>query len=172
MPAQKNGSSLESFTFYLALLLIAAVVGSFFYLRYQVNQSNEKLADISAEAAKTKTAEQKELENRILTVQQQLRDFAAILDARKMSFNFFNNFESLVFPDIYFTTCSLDLDGMTASLAGHAASFESLGRQMAAFEGASDLVARANLGKASGVDTGGVDFDLDITMKPQVAAAK
>ncbi len=172
MPVQKNGSSLESFTFYLSLLLLATVIGSFFYLRYQVGQSNAKLADISAQAAKTKTAEQKKLESRILTAQQQMRDFAAILNARKMSSDFFDKFESLVFPDVYFSACSLDIDSMTASLAGHAVNFEALGRQMAVFEGAADMVSRINLVKADAIDSGGVDFNIDITMKQQAAAVK
>ncbi|MCU0652908.1 MAG: hypothetical protein MUD10_01490, partial [Candidatus Pacebacteria bacterium] len=102
MPVQKQaGSGFESFTFYLSLLLLAAAIGSFFYFQYSVGQRIAKRDELKIEASKSKTAEQKNLENRIMTVRQQLRDFSAALNERKLGTMFFSKFETLVFPEVF-----------------------------------------------------------------------
>lgn len=167
MSFQKQpGSVLENFVFLLSLLLLAGAIGSFFYLQYLTGQKNAELATISAEAAKTKTAEQKNIENRILTVRQQMRDFSDMIDTRKYGTKFFEMFESLVFPNVYFTKCSLDIDNLKVGVSGHTDSFESLGQQLASFEAANDVFEKITLGKVGISQGGGIDFDLEMRLKP------
>jgi len=170
MPPQKPGSSLENFVFYLSLLLLAAVIGGFFYLQYLAGQKDVELANASAAVAKAKTVEQKNLEDSIAVARQQLSDFSAVISQRKISVNFLEKFEDLVFSEVYFTRCNLDLTGLKVSFSGHASSFEVLGWQIAAFESAADVFDKVNLGKVAISEEGGIDFDLEIVIKQSMVA--
>lgn len=150
--------------------MLAAVIGSFFYVKYSVDQSNADLAVKMADAARMKTAEEKNLESRILTVRQQLRDFSTVIEARKLAANFFEKFEELVFPDVYFTKCGLNLENAGVSLTGHADNFEALGRQVLAFQSATGVFDKVVLSGASVGEKGGVDFNLGITVGQSMVA--
>jgi len=171
-PKKQTGSFLENATFYFSLLLLAAMVGAFFYFRYLVVQSNDELAEISAQAAKTKTEEQKNLEDRVLLTQQKLVDFSKKIGSRQSSATFFDNFEALVLPEVYFSSCDLDLQNMTASLSGHADTFQGLGQQISMFRSAGNFFDSVDLIKVAISEDGGIDFEANINIKPEMTAFK
>jgi type II secretory pathway component PulL len=169
---KQSGFSLENATFYLSLLLLAAMAGAFFYFQYLIAQASDELASVSTEAAKTKTGEQKKLEDRVLSTQQELADFSQKLGNRKSSTEFFSNFEALVLPDVYFNNCTVDMNGMSAKLSGHADSFQTLGQQIAMFRSADNILSSADLQKAVIGDDGGIDFEVGIAINPEMVAFK
>jgi len=66
---------MENAVFYITLVALAITVGTFFYLQYSVSKGNEELASLTFEAAKNKTEDERNLENNVLQVQQELNDF-------------------------------------------------------------------------------------------------
>ena len=169
---KQSGFSLENATFYLSLLLLAAMVGAFFYFQYLISQNNDELLSVSTEAAKTKTDEQKKLEERVLTTQQELADFSKKMADRRSSTEFFSNFESLVLPQVYFSGCEVDMGGMSAKLSGHADSFQTLGQQIAMFRSANNILSSADLQRAALGNDGGIDFEVNIAINPEMVAFK
>jgi hypothetical protein len=169
---KQSGFSLENATFYLSLLLLAAMVGAFFYFRYLIVQASDELASVSIEAAKTKTDAQKKLEDRVLSTQQELTDFSQKLNNRKSSIEFFSNFEALVLPQVYFDNCEIDMGGLSAKLSGHADSFQTLGQQIAMFQSANNILSGVDLQRATIGDDGGIDFAVGITVNPGMVAFK
>ncbi|MFZ3073849.1 MAG: hypothetical protein WA093_01820 [Minisyncoccales bacterium] len=169
---KKSVFSLENAVFYISLLLLAAVVGGFFYLGHLITQKEGELAEASVQAARIKTEEQKKLEDRILLVRQKLDDFSKILADRKISTGFFNKLESAVLPEVYFSDCKLDLDKMTAGLSGHADNFQALGQQMMLFENSKNNIKKANLGKVDINKEGGIDFDVSFEVASGMAVSK
>lgn len=163
--SQRPGLFLENAIFYVSLLLLAVTVGAFFYVRYTLNQESERLAGLSAQLAQIKSGEQKDLENTINTARQKLADFSKVMKERRSAQNFFNKFEILVPENVYFSQCNLDLGGMSASLAGHGDTFQDASRQMMVFNGASDVLASADLTKATINDDGIVDFEVSIALE-------
>ncbi len=169
LPQKQSGPSLESAVFYLSLALFAAVAAVFFYLRYAADNGNRELADISAQAAMTKTADQKILEDRILATRQRLWDFSGVLAERKISSEFFDEFEKSVLPGVYFIQCDLDMGQLVAKLSGHAADFEILSQQITAF-GAAGALENVRLEKAEIDEKGGVDFEVSLQIKKESVA--
>lgn len=173
IPQKKpSGFSFENAVFYLSLLILAGIIGGFFYLNYAIGKGNDQLAAASIEAATAKTQEQKDLKNQVAAAQQKLNDYSKILDDHRVGTEFFNKLEALVLPDIYFLKCDLDLAKLTADFSGRAKTFKSLGQQIMIFESAGDIIASANLDKASINDKGSIDFSVKININPVVVTFK
>jgi len=171
-PKKQAGSFLENSVFYLSLLLLALMIGAFFYSRYLVDQSNAELAELSLQASKAKTEEQKKLESRVLMTQQKLSDFSKKLEKRRSSAVFFSNLEALVLPEIYFSSLDLDLQKMTADVFGRADTLQALGQQISMLRSATNLLERVDLIKVTIAEGGGVDFQARIGLGPEMAAFK
>lgn len=171
-PKKKIGSSIENMFFYVSLLALAIMISTFFYLQYMVTKSNDELASLSIEAAKSKTEDQKQLEDSVLRVQQELKDFSKLVSERKMNSEVFSRLEDVMIMGVYFYQCDLDDSTMTTSLAGHAKNLEVLGQQIMHLEEAKDILSNVTIGKIAINEAGGVDFELkakfnDISAAPQ-----
>ena len=171
-PKKPSGFSFESATFYFSLLILVAVVASFFYLSSILSKASDELANVTLDAAKTKTEEQKNLKTKLAEAQQKFSDYAKILDSHKSAGNFFAKLETLVLPDIYFLNCNLDLDKLTANFSGRAKTFKSLGQQIMVFESAGEIIGNVDLSKISTNDRGSIDFDVKIGINPAVVVFK
>ena len=169
---KRPGVFLENAIFYLSLILLAATIGSFFYVRHLAEQSVAELADLSAQVAKDKTAEQKQLENRVIAAQRKLGDFSKIALGRKSAVNFFSKLEELTTGSVYFSKCELDFTKMTSNLSGHGQSFQDVGRQIIKFGSAGDAFNGIYLGKTAIGGAGGVDFETDIVLNPELVIFK
>jgi hypothetical protein len=164
---KKSVITLEGTVFYICLFLLALAIGMFFYLQFLTNENKVKLDNLTIKALEVKTEEQKKLENDILTVDQQLRDFLVILDEHKIVTNFFRGLEAAVHPDVYFSGCDLDVMQFSANFSGHAKSFDALGQQMLMLENATGMFETIKLERAAINEKGGVDFGLSIKGNPQ-----
>lgn len=169
-PKKQSGISLENVVFYISLVALALVVGTFFYLQQSVSKSKEELDSLSIEAAKSKTQDQKNLENGILKTQQELRDFSKLISTSKAGSELFSKVEDMVISGVNFTQCDVDTVNMTASIAGRAKNFEVLGQQVAHFEDANDILGNVVMGKVGISDEGGIDFEVKVNFKEGVAA--
>lgn len=167
---KQSGFTFENLVFYISILFLITVVGSFFYLRYLISDAESQLAEFSSQMAKAKTEEQRKLENYVLTTQQKLEDFSAALYERKSTVVFLRNFEGLVLPEIYFSKCELDFSEMAAKLSGHAINFKSLGQQINLFRSADNMMGNVELEKIMINEKGGIDFDVKFGIKTQMAA--
>jgi hypothetical protein len=169
---KQSGFSLENITFYIALLLVAATVGAFFYVRYSITQKNDEFDQITAQAAKARTNQQKSLEKRFLLSRQKLSDFSKKMADRRSSAEFFDNFEGLVLPEIYFSGCEADFEREAAKITGHAKTFLALGQQIAVFRSAEKIVDKVDLNKVEINDKGQIDFEAVIGIGSEMTAFK
>lgn len=164
---------LENTVFYLSLLLLVAVFGAFFYVRYSITQSTAELGRITVQLEQTKTEEHKLLEARIAAARRKMSDFSQVLASRKSAVNFFNKFEGMVSENVYYSKLNLDMDKMAVLLNGHGSTFQDLGRQIIKFGAAVDGLSDSNLGKvAINNETGSIDFDANIVLKPGMVVSK
>jgi hypothetical protein len=161
-PKNQAGLSLENAVFYIALVALAATVGTFFYLQYSVTKSTDELASLTIEATKGKTPDQKELESNVLRVQQELKDFSKMLAAQKASSQLFTKLENMVVSGVYFTKCDINSGTMMASISGHALSFEILGQQISKFESSDEVLGDVTIGNVTIDEDGGVSFEAKV----------
>lgn len=169
-PKQQTGLSLENAIFYISLVALAVTVGTFFYLQYATAKSNDELASLTAEAAKSKTEDQKKLEEDVLRVQQELRDFSKLIAAQKASSELFGKLESLTIQGVYFKSCKIEPTSMLTTISGHARNFEILGQQISKMQSSTDILANVTIGNVVINEDGGVDFDVKVQFKGGAAA--
>lgn len=169
MATQKK-FSLENFTFNISLIIVAAVIGTFFYLQYAVSDKNAEYESLSIDATMNKTAGQKKIENQVLITQQRLNDFSSLIDGHKRITAFFTGLESVMHPDVFFTGCFLKTKQSAVELSGRAKTFEALGQQVSMLLSAQNLISDAKIEKIGIDEQGNVDFDLLINVEPQALA--
>jgi hypothetical protein len=156
----------------LSLLLLAAVVGGYFYLQNLVNRGTDELAGLVLQSVKTKTEEQKQLEVRVAAARRKLADFSVIAASWKSGTAFFDGLENMTSGGVYFSKCDLDFAKMTASLTGYGNNFQDVGRQAAKFESAAGVLESADFGKIATSENGGIDFDAQLVLKPEMVVVK
>jgi len=157
---------LENAIFYLSFLLLAIVVGGFFYMRHSVGQSNVEMAALETQSMKMKTEQGKNLENRVASARRRLADFSKVMSARDFAAGFFTELENLVSPGVYFSKLSLDFSKMSASLSGSGNNFVDVGRQAIKFESAKDVLKSTSFSRIAIGNEGGVDFDANLLLNP------
>jgi hypothetical protein len=165
--SNRPGVFLESAVFYLSFLLLAIVVGGFFYVRYLTGQSNIELAALEDQSTKMKTEQEKNLEASVDLARRRLADFSTVISARQSAARVFTEFENLVLPGVYFSKLGLDFSKLSLSLSGQGKSFIDVGRQAMKFESAKGVLKSAAFPRIAASDKGGVSFEADIILYPQ-----
>jgi len=173
-PKQHSGASLENAVFYISLVALVVTVGTFFYLQQAVTKSNEEFASLSVEAAKSKTQDQKNLENGILKTQQELHDFSKLIAASKASSMLFSKVEDVLVSGVVLAKYDLDVVNMTASISGVADNFVALGQQVAQFQSEDAVFGDVSVGEVNisddDDDKGGVVFSLKVKFRDGATA--
>ena len=150
------------------MLLLAAVVGAFFYLNYNSQKLDEEITSLNSTLAQQKTKEQKALEDEVLADKQRLDDFPILLSNHKVASEFFLRLEANTNPKITFSQLRLDPAEGTADLGGSAESFEALAQQLMIFRSASGFIQKVQLSKIGMNTDGKVDFSFMILLDPKV----
>ena len=156
---KRPGLFLENVVFYFSFLLLALVVGAFFYVRHLTVSATAELSNLETQIAATKTEDQKKLEDQVKIARRQLEDFSRVISVRTSARDFFAKLESLIVPGVYLSKMDADFPKMSASLSGHGKSFPEVERQAMKFRSSPKILKSANLDRISVSETGGVDFE-------------
>jgi len=92
-----------------------------------------------------------------------------LIAAQKASSELFTKLENMVVSGVYFKNCKIDSAAMTASISGHASSFEILGQQISKLESSTDILNKVEMGNAVINENGGVDFGVNVQFKEGTA---
>ncbi len=155
---KRPGLFLENAVFYFSFILLALVVGAFFYVRHLTSSAAAELSNLEAQIAATKTEDQKKLEDQVNIARRQLGDFSGVISARTSARDFFARLESLIVPGVYLSRMDVGFPEMSVSLSGHGKNFPEVERQAMKFRSSPEILKSANLDKISVNEAGGVDF--------------
>jgi len=159
---------LESAFFYFSLAVLIAMIGGFFLLNYLSQKTDEEIASLTATLNKQKSAEEKALEDEVLSNQKRLSDFPNLLAQHKVATEFFRRLEGMTSPKISFTQLTLHpIDG-TVNLGGETDSFESLGQQFLLFRDDPDAIQDVRITKVTLNTEGRVEFTFLMLLDPSV----
>jgi hypothetical protein len=171
-PKPRHSSFLSQMFFWLSLLTLLAIVGSFFGLTYLTAQRQKEYNSLNAQLAQEETPDQKALEISVLGYKQKLQDFSKVLNAHTSSSRFFTSLEQLVYPNVYFDNLILNPMDRTAVISGKVDSFQSLAKQVVVFKKATQVFDGATLAKIDMGSDGKIEFTINATIRPDAIIYK
>lgn len=164
-PAQKL-PLWQNILFYFSISLLIASVCSYFVLNHFIKKAETHLADFEETLIK-KTPAEEALETEVLEHQKKIKDFAQLIDQHLYSSKFFDFFQKLCHPRIWFSQVSLNPPDNQVAVSGEADNFVTIGQQMLIFEQES-LIKEVNLSQLSIGERGNVTFTLSLSLDPEV----
>ncbi len=155
------------FLFVAGALLLAAVFGYVILIRTEADALTA-LENLEDNIAKVGVKEDKEMEAKVFDTEKRIKDFEVLLAGRRKSANFFDNFGSLIHPQVWFSEIELDVTQMRASVSGESPNFRTLEQQLIFLENQDDLVESIELSNIAIGDKGGAEFGLNFNFKPEI----
>ena len=154
--------------FFLSLFLIVASLATHLSLKYYFIKKASLRLESAEVAIKEKTTKEGAEHAQVVSAwERKSNDFKILLDNHKFGSKFFENFEELAHPKVWFSEISLDLDKGEASLSGKTDSFQHLKQQLSFFRN-SPFVKECKLSDLFLAERGGVQFDLVFILKTEV----
>lgn len=167
----KKAPLLQTVLFYssIAILMIAIIV--YFILGIFLKKSSENIAILENELKKDKTAEEKNLEDRVLGYQEKIKDFSKLIEDYQQTSEIFYFIQKLVHPRVWFSEVEFNRNDGQILVGGSAESFETLGQQFLIFKNNS-LVKDVSLANILIKPDGKIDFTLRFRFDSQIFAPK
>ena len=159
--------SLIDILLYLCVILLAVFALGYFILTGWQKSLKTELANIDEDLKET--SEEENLEKEALVYQKKIEDFGNLLAKHQTALNVFGFLEKATHSQVWFKKMDMDISKKTLILSGQAASFEVLGQQIIIFK-KQESVENLDLSQVSMDKEGGVRFDIQIVLKPQIFA--
>lgn len=153
--------------FYLSLILILGVISGYFVLNYFLKIAEEEIENLDKILTEEKTEEEIALEKKVFGYQEKIKNFSQLINARKLSLNFFDFLEKNCHPQVWLTQVSLTSDKSQAQIAGKAESFVALGQQLQIFKN-EPLIKKIVLSNVFIGGEGKIEFSFDISLGPRM----
>jgi len=157
----------EDILFVLSLVLLILSLGAFFGLNYYQKKNSKTLRDLEEILTKEKTKEEITLEQKVLEVKEKIEKISLLLPSHKESSNFFSFLEKVTHPKVFFSDLELKPEKGRVELQGKAEDFRILGQQLSIFK-KEGLIENTNLSKASIGKEGGIEFSINLSLKPEI----
>lgn len=152
---------------YFSIILLIFSISSYFVLDYYLIKKSEiTLQDLEKEIEEKKS-EKKALEEEILNYQKKIEDFSFLLDQHLVNLNFFNFFEKISHPKVWFSDFNSIPGEAKIKVSGQAESFQVLGQQLLIFK-AEPLIENLNLSEISLGEEGKIKFTFNLILSPQI----
>ena len=153
--------------FYASLALILASLLIFFLLNNVVKKSTQFLEEQEKTLISQRTPEQLASEKNVLSFKQKIRDFEFLFGQHRFLSNAFTFLEKLTHPKVWFAVFQLNPQAGQIVLTGQADNFRVLGEQLLILKNDAKI-KELNLSGATINPQGKIDFNLRITLDPQV----
>jgi len=161
----RKASPLQNILFYFAIGLLLLSIGAYFVLGYFVKKSELTLQDLEETLAREKTEEETILEKEVFGYERKVEDFSTLIGQHTYASKFFNFFESLCHPKVWFSEINLDIINHGLILSGKTETFLILDQQFLIFQ-QEGLIKETILTKLSIGGEGLVNFTFDLTLNP------
>jgi hypothetical protein len=157
----------QKFLPYFSIALMIVAILGYFVLNNILEKTLQTIEEKEDALAKLKTPEEQNLEKEILNYQKKIKDFSILIDQHLFPSNFFSLFEGLSHPKVWFSSIELQPKEARVSLSGQAENFSVLGQQLLIFK-KEKRINDLKLTKVSLAEKGGIKFDLDIFLSPEI----
>ncbi len=145
------------------ILVVLAVVGLWAYKQNLVKEGES----LVAQTENLRSQRDIEFENKLMDLKEKIEGTKGILKNRIYSSLFFAMLEELVLPQVQFVGLSSDLNKGTVILKTEASDFDSLTKQLVAFE-EDERVKNVSVSSVRLEESGKVGSDLSLELKPSV----
>ena len=163
----KKALHLENILLYISGAFLLIVILSYVVLVNFENKASISLEGLKGKIAQLGTPEDKILEEKVFQNGKKIRDFSTLMSERRFSSKFFENFEKLSLPKIWFSEIDLEPIKMEATVLGHAPDFQIVGQQLIIFKN-QEAISEVNLQKLTTGKDGGAEFILFLSFKPEL----
>lgn len=156
--------------FIAGALLFAMILGYAIMLRIE-SAKLLSIQDLEEGISKMGTRQDRIIENKVFDSEIKVKKYQALSAGRRKTSQFFDNFEGLIHPRVWFSSFGFNPDKISASVSGKTINFEILEQQLLFLKSKSDLVEGFDLSKIAFGKDGGVDFNLTINFTPKIFEA-
>jgi hypothetical protein len=161
----RKASLLQNILLYFAICLLLFSIGAHFALDYFVKKSDLTLQDLEETLARERTEEEIILEKEVFDYKRKVEDFSILISQHAYASRFFNFFESLCHPKVWFSKINLDMTNHKLIVSGKTDTFLILDQQLLIFQ-QEELIKETILTKLSIGNEGLVNFTFDLTFNP------
>lgn len=153
--------------YFFIFLLLVSIAGYFALDYYFVKKAQQKLQELEMKVTEIRTPQQIALEEKILDYREKIEDFSSLLSSHKKNSNFFNFFEKITHPRIFFSELNLNTKLNQVKLSGRAESFRALGEQLLIFREA-EFIKDLNLSNLGIGEEGEIRFTFNLDLDPNL----
>jgi len=152
--------------FYISLIFLFFSIVGFFVLNNFLKNTKKEFETLEITLAKEIAPEKLTLKREVLSYQEKIDNFSFLIDQQKKNSKFFEAFEKIIHPQVWFSEFSLDSKEKTVTLSGHAQNFEALGQQLLIIKNEYDWIKNFSLKAISINKEGKIDFNLNLFLIP------
>ncbi|MBI2041573.1 MAG: hypothetical protein HYT20_00955 [Candidatus Nealsonbacteria bacterium] len=164
-------TTLKNIYFFIAGSLLLAVVFGYVILIRSQAAALLKMQDLEAGIIKIGTREDRNIERKVFESEDKIKTYKNLSSARNKSAEFFNNFESLTHPQVWFSSFDFNPAEIKAAASGKTVNFKTLEQQVVFLKSQKDLIKSLDLSKVSLGKNGEVDFYLTVNFTPKILEA-
>ena len=157
----------QEILFYFSLILLIGAIVCYFAFYSFLKNASRTLEDLEKQIQQTKTSEIKSVEGKVLRYQKEIEDFSILFSDHKYISKFFDYFESICHPKIWFSDFNLDTKNLTVGLTGRAENFKILGQQTL-FLRTKKEIKNFDLSNIGLTSDGKVEFNLRLSLEPKL----
>jgi hypothetical protein len=149
----------------LSLIFTGIVLGTYLGLMFYKNSILSSISQADEQLAALEKSRDKKLEQKILSLQQQLSVVAPLINSHTFWSQGLSKIQSLIQPQVQFKFLNADGPGAKFVFQAAAANYTTVAKQIAAFY-ADDSITDIILSKAAILPDGNIDFTMQLTFDP------
>jgi hypothetical protein len=153
--------------FYFVVALLLATIICYLIFTTKISFQEKRLKDLENSMANVGTAQQKELESKVLDYQKKIDNFAILLQNHKIPTNIPDFLEKTTLPNVWFYTFLITAKISGIQLSGEAENMPTLSRQISIFEG-NELVKTISDLSSEITSSGRVRFSVNLSFDPNI----
>ncbi len=163
----KKSSFWLNILFYCSISIFLTLIAFYFVLGHWSKNLEMTIQRLERTLLQEKTPMEIALEQEVFASQKKINDFSRLIEGRVSAVNFFNFLEGICHPQVWLTGIKLEPEIAQAKVSGRAESFSVLSQQLLIFK-EELLIEKANLSEIKISKEGGVDFEIELFLSPQV----
>ena len=158
--------------FFIGIFLLILAILGYFYLQNNIKNSSENLKNLEGSILEKRTPEVDNLEKEISNWRQKIEDYNILLTGHRESSNLFGFLEKITHPKIWWTDFKFDSSlPNNLRLSGTSQDFPALQQQLIIL-GNENFIKNVILNRISLLKEGGVEFELEISVDPEILKPK
>jgi len=157
-----------NFLFWLSLLLGFCVIGSYFYLRYQISALEKKENSLETQISELERKIDEDLKKEgVAEISEKIKYFSKLLKEQKTPSKVFEFLKSVTHPRVQITSLNLDVKNYKMSLEAVTDNFQTLAEQILVLR-ENQNVQNLEVLNISLTKEGKVEFALNFTLKEEI----